>query len=44
MLQGNLRVMPWRVPRDDDALPMLLPFPADLQVEAWEEIPRALWI
>lgn len=33
-----------REPRDDDALPMLLPIASGLKAEAWSDIPRALWI
>lgn len=33
-----------RVPRDDDALPMLLPLAPSLRPDAWREIPRALWV
>lgn len=33
-----------RISRDDDALPMLLPFAAGLDAGAWREVPRALWL
>ncbi len=33
-----------RVPRDDDALPMLLPLAPGVLAEDWRDIPRALWV
>lgn len=33
-----------RVRRDDDALPMLLPFAPDVRAADWDDVPRALWI